>query len=228
MNIPAPIAAMTSSIAAVFVPQRSVRLFILAILAVCAAGVMWTACYQSRPSVSAECLKDRQYQFLAVSYCRAGEFESAESALEESFALHSRAGCADCVSQVRDMSYLAKLLGKQGRLGRLVDARYVAMVLSQQRRLDEVNAGYATVCRVHKNCEHDVDREECGLFGCRQLGYFLIYKFFPQPESGSHIHSRAGTDDSRVVPGLNDEFLQVIECHDSRDPMLLKPVKHTH
>jgi hypothetical protein len=211
---------MTSSIAAVFVPLRSVRLFVLGTLAVCAAGVMWTACYQSKPSVSAECLKDRQYQFLAVSYCRAGEFEYAESALEESFALHSRAGCADCVSQVRDMSYLARVLGKQGRLGRLVEERYLAMVLNQQRRLHEVNAGYATVCRVHKNCEHAVDREECGLFGCRQFGYFLVYTLYPQTESRWVAMGRAGTDGSRVVSGhneLNDEFLQVVEEHDSRD-----------
>ncbi len=207
---------MTSSIAAVFVPLRSVRIFVLASVAVCVAGVMWIACHQSKPSVSAECLKDHQYQFLAASYCRAGEFESAESALEDSFALHSRAGCADCVSQVRDMRNLAMLLNKQGRVKRVVEVRYMAMIQMQQCRLNGANATNAAVCRLHKNCDHDVDREECGLFGCRQFGSFLIQKFYPQPVSGWAPMSRAGANEFRFVPELNDKFVDVVDLYDSR------------
>lgn len=81
LNSPTPIAALTNGIAAVFVPLRSVRLFVLATLAICAAGVMWIACNQSKPSVSAECSQDVQYHWLAESYFKVGEFGYAESML---------------------------------------------------------------------------------------------------------------------------------------------------
>lgn len=156
---------MTSSIAAVFVPLRSVRIFVLASVAVCVAGVMWIACHQSKPSVSAECLKDHQYQFLAASYCRAGEFDYAESMLIASIALHSRAGCSGCVSQVKEKLYLSKILNKQDLL-------------------TEVKATNATACRVHKNCDHDVEKDECGLLGRLEVNCCQIHKVEPHPESG--------------------------------------------
>ena len=192
LNSPTPIAALTNGIAAIFVPRRSVRLFVLATLAICAAGVMWIACNQSKPSVSAECSQDVQCHWWVESYFKVGEFDYAESMLRKCIAVHSSFGCSHCVSQVQDKRYLALVLSKQGRLAEsnaIFNELFEAAVAHSEGNdvfLDEdfravANCsphehGYRvedllilqanpTPCRLHKNCEHDVDVEARGLFG---------------------------------------------------------------
>jgi tetratricopeptide (TPR) repeat protein len=137
---------MTSSIAAVFVPQRSVRLFILAILAVCAAGLMalpsdqtkfWIRegvsrldhndtknaeiCFliaydHAQKSRKRERYKEYCSYRLAEIYESTGRLEEAEKMLKANYAIHANSGCSRCVVEVADKRRLARVLGKQGRL----------------------------------------------------------------------------------------------------------------
>jgi hypothetical protein len=203
LNSPTPIAALTNGIAAVFVPLRSVRLFVLATLAICAAGVMWIACNQSKPSVSAECSQDVQYHWLAESYFKVGEFEYAESMLRKCIAVHSSFGCSHCVSQVQDKRYLAQ-----------------DVLISQAN---------PTPCRLHKNCEHDVEVEARGLLGHREVSSCRTHEYYPQPESGWVTVGRASALDSSALPGHIDGWIDVIESRDSRyNSMIPEFVKNIH
>lgn len=227
LNSPTPIAALTNGIAAIFVPRRSVRLFVLASLAICAAGVMWIACNQSKPSVSAECSQDIQYHWWVETYYKVGEFDYAESMLRKCIAVHSSFGCSNCLSQVQDKRYLALVLSKQGRRA---ESNSTCSTHKFGYPVEEVliSQANATPCRLHTNCEHDVEVDASGLFGCRQFPGCLISTFEPLPESGWVTVSRVGTFDSRALAGHNDEWVDVVEFHDSRDPMLRESVKNTH
>ncbi|MBA4076673.1 MAG: hypothetical protein C0508_16645 [Cyanobacteria bacterium PR.023] len=282
LNIPAPIAAMTSSIAAVFVPQRSVRLFVLAILAVCAAGLMalpsdqtkfWIRegvsrldhndtknaeiCFLIAYDHAQKSRKGERYEEycshrLAEIYESTGRLEDAEKMLKENYAIHANSGCSRCVVEVADKRRLARVLGKQGRLTDAhailnelfqaairspenvsIDDRFLSVEICSTPGLGcPIEAALIwqaspTPCRLHKNCEHDVEVEALGQVGHREASACQIHKFYPAPVAAWVTMGRAGSDGSRVVPGLNDELLQVVEEHDSRDPMLLKPVKST-
>jgi hypothetical protein len=146
LNIPAPIAAMTSSIAAVFVPQRSVRLFILAILAVCAAGLMalpsdqtkfWIhegvsrldhndtknaeICFLIAYDHAQKSRKGERYREfcickLAEIYEYQKDFERAEAMIKEHMAVHSKDGCINCEHQAEDRRDLSRVLVKEGKI----------------------------------------------------------------------------------------------------------------
>ncbi len=256
LNSPTPIAALTNGIAAIFVPRRSVRLFVLATLAICAAGVMWIACNQSKPSVSAECSQDVQCHWWVESYFKVGEFDYAESMLRKCIAVHSSFGCSHCVSQVQDKRYLALVLSKQGRLAESnaifnelfeaavahsegndvflhEDFRAVANCSPHEHgyRVEDLLILQAnpTPCRLHKNCEHDVEVEARGLFGHRQVSSCRTHESYPQPESGWVTVGRAGALDSSALPGHIDGWIDVIESRDSRySSMIPEFVKNIH
>jgi len=146
LNIPAPIAAMTSSIAAVFVPLRSVRLFVLAILAVCAAGLMalpsdqtkfWIRegvsrldhndtknaeiCFLIAYNHAQKSRKGERYREfcickLAEIYEYQKDFEQAEAMIKEHMAVHSRDGCVNCEHQAEDRRDLSRVLVKDGKI----------------------------------------------------------------------------------------------------------------
>lgn len=222
MNIPTPIAALTNGIAAVFVPLRSVRLFVLASLTVCAAGVMalsfnqtkfWIyegvsrldhndeqnaeICFRIAYRNSDKTLVGERYKEycshrLAEIYESAGRLEDAEKMLKEHFAIHANSGCSHCVVEVADKRRLARVLGKQGRLAEsnaIFNDLFEAAVAHSDGNdvfLDEDFRAVAncskheygdpeqellilqanpTPCRLHKNCEHDVEVEARGLLG---------------------------------------------------------------
>ena len=269
LNIPAPIAAMTSSIAAVFVPQRSVRLFVLAILAVCAAGVMalpsdqtkfWIRegvsrldhndvqnaeiCFllaydHAQKSRKGECYEEYCSHRLAEIYESTGRLEDAEKMLKENYAIHANSGCSRCVVEVADKRRLARVLGKQGRLtdahailnelfestlshlpeDAFLDDKFLSVEICSTPGLGcPVEAALIwqanpTPCRLHKNCEHDVEIEVLGQVGHREASACRIHKFYPPPVAAWVTMGRAGSEDSRDLPGLNelnDEFLKVI------------------
>jgi len=146
LNIPAPIAAMTSSIAAVFVPLRSVCLFVLAILAVCAAGVMalpsdqtkfWIRegvsrldhndtknaeiCFLIAYNHAQKSRKGERYREfcickLAEIYEYQKDFERAEAMIKEHMAVHSKDGCINCEHQAEDRRDLSRVLFKDGKI----------------------------------------------------------------------------------------------------------------
>lgn len=268
MNIPAPIAAMTSSIAAVFVPLRSVRLFVLAILAVCAAGLMalpsdqtkfWIRegvsrldhndtknaeiCFLIAYNHAQKSRKGERYEEycshrLAEIYESTGRLEDAEKMLKENYAIHANSGCSHCVVEVADKRRLARVLGKQGRLtdahavlnelfqaaihspeNAFIDGKFMSAKICSTPGLGcPVEAALIwqaspTPCRLHKNCEHDVEVEVLGQGGHRETSACRIHKFYPQPVSAWVTMGRAGSEDSRDFPGLNelnDEFLKVV------------------
>lgn len=265
MNIPAPIAAMTSGIAAVFVPLRSVRLFVLAILAVCAAGVMampsdqtkfWIQegvsrldhndvqnaeiCFLIAYNHAQKSRKGERYEEycshrLAEIYESAGRLEEAEKMLKQHTAVHSKSGCVNCKLQVEDRRDLARVLVKEGKIWQanaVIDPVEAAVICSYQiddsghERLISEGLTYVpalpSACRFHKDCEHDVELEARGLLANLEASGCRAHKDYPETEGAWVNMGRAGADGSRVVPGLNDKFVDVVEFYDSRYPMPLK------
>lgn len=285
MNSSTPIAALANGIAAIFVPLRSVRLFVPAILSVCAAGVMalpsdqtkfWIRegvsrmdhndtknaeiCFliaydQAQKSRKGERYEEYCSHRLAEIYESAGRLEEAEKMLKEHYAIHANSGCSHCVIEVADKRRLARVLGKQGRLAdanailnELFEAALAHLPdyasIDDKFRSVEICSTHGsgcpveaaliwqaspTPCRLHTNCEDDVEVEAGGLLANREASGCRIHKFYPEPESAWATVGRAGAIESNALPGHIDDWIDVIESRDSRyNSMISKFVRNIH